>query len=81
MEINKINQLPLLHGNQERNKFVCLFNWLDTKSDISEVKLEGHRITKCELQKYVITIFFDYRYYENINFVKKIFYIFNKRTR
>ncbi len=34
-EINKINKkgnkLPLLSENEERNKFVCLFNWLDTK--------------------------------------------------
>jgi hypothetical protein len=36
MEINKINQLPLVNGNQERNKFVCLFNWLDTKLEITE---------------------------------------------
>ncbi len=39
MEINKINndgnKLPLLSENQERNKFVCLFNWLDTKLEIT----------------------------------------------
>ncbi len=26
MEINNINKLPSLYGNQERNKFICLFN-------------------------------------------------------
>ncbi len=35
MEINEIrnngSNLPLLPNNQERYKFVCLFNWLDTK--------------------------------------------------
>jgi hypothetical protein len=33
MEMNKMynNGVPLLNRNQERNKFVCLFNWLDTK--------------------------------------------------
>jgi hypothetical protein len=47
-----------------------LFNWLDTKLEITEYK--GHSITRSELQKYDITNYFDYRYYENINFVKQI---------
>ena len=38
MEINKISKLKLLNQNQERNKFVCLFNWLDTKLEITEYK-------------------------------------------
>ena len=74
MEINKINQLPLVNGNQERNKFVCLFNWLDTKLEITEYS--GHCITRKELQKYVITNYFDCRYYENIDFVKQILKIY-----
>ena len=39
MEMNKIEKsdnLQLLQGNQERNKFVCMFNWLDTKLEITE---------------------------------------------
>ena len=39
MEINKITKLKLLNQNQERNKFVCLFNWLDTKLEITEYKM------------------------------------------
>ena len=74
MEINKMNQLPLVNGNQERNKFVVLFNWLDTKLEITEYK--GHSITRSELQKYVITNYFDCRYYENIDFVKQILKIY-----
>ena len=74
MEINKINQLPLVNGNQERNKFVVLFNWLDTKLEITEYT--GHSITRSELQKYVITNYFDCRYYENIDFVKQILKIY-----
>ena len=74
MEINKINQLPLVNGNQERNKFVVLFNWLDTKLEITEYS--GHSITRSELQKYVITNYFDCRYYENIDFVKQILKIY-----
>ncbi len=33
-----MNKLQLLHENKERNKFVCLFNWLDTKLEITEDK-------------------------------------------
>ncbi len=35
MEINKINTLPLLFGNQERNNFFLL-NWSDTKLEITD---------------------------------------------
>ncbi len=78
MEINETNKVPLLYGNQERNKLVCLFNWLDTKLEITEYKNDG--IKRSDLLKYVITNYFDYRYYENIDFVKQIlkFYFKNK---
>jgi hypothetical protein len=63
MEINRLNnnanQLPVLSENQERNKFVCKFNWLDTKFKITEDNYD--RIKKLDLQKYVITNYFDYR--------------------
>ena len=68
------DKLPLLTNNQERNKSICLFNWLDTKLEITEYK--GHSITRSELQKYVITNYFDCRYYENIDFVKQILKIY-----
>ena len=74
MEINNKDKIPLLTNNQERYKFVCLFNWLDTKLEISEYS--GHSITRSELQKYVITNYFDCRYYENIDFVKQILKIY-----
>ena len=38
MEVNKISKFKILNENQERNKFVCLFNWLDTKLEITEYK-------------------------------------------
>jgi hypothetical protein len=38
MKINEINKFPLLYGNQERNKIVCLFNRLDTQLEITEDK-------------------------------------------
>ena len=50
-------KIPLLTNNQERYKFVCLFNWLDKKLEITEYK--GHNLTRSELQKYVITNYFD----------------------
>ena len=55
MEINKINTLPLLSNNQERNEFVCLFNWIDSKLVITE--FESDSIRKMCLQKYIITNF------------------------
>ena len=58
IEMNKINnngnQLPLLSENQERNIFVCLFNWLDTKLKITEDK--SNCIKKMYLLSYVINI-------------------------
>jgi predicted S18 family serine protease len=74
MEINNKDKIPLLTNNQERYKFVCLFNWLDKKLEITEYR--GHSITRSELQKYVITNYFDCRYYENIDFVKQILKIY-----
>ena len=82
MEINNKDKIPLLTNNQERYKFVCLFNWLDKKLEITEYR--GHSITRSELQKYVITNYFDCRYYENIDFVKpvlKIYFIFSTKNK
>jgi predicted S18 family serine protease len=74
MEINNTYELPLLTNNQERNKLICLFNWLDTKLKTTEDRFNS--ITMSELQKYVITNYFDCRYYENIDFVKQILKIY-----
>ncbi len=79
MEINKINnngnKSPLLSNNQERNKFVCLFNWLDTKLEITP-DFRSNSIRKMYLQSYVIRNYFDNMYYENIDFLKKILKIY-----
>ena len=69
MEVNKISKFKILNEDQERNKFVCLFNWLDTKLEITEYKNDC--IKRGDLQKYVITNYFNNRYYENIDFVKQ----------
>ena len=60
IEMNKINnngnQLPLSE-NQERIKFVCLFNWLDTKLEITEDKSNCIDITR--LEKHIIFNYFE----------------------
>ncbi len=47
-----------------------MFHWLDTKLEITEYQCFS--IIRSELQKYVITNYFDNRYYENIDFIKQI---------
>ena len=72
MEMNKMynNGVQLLQGNQKRNEFVSMFNWLDTKLEITENEYKS--IKKTDLQKYIITNYFDNRYYQNIDFVKQV---------
>ena len=70
MEVNKISKFKILNENHERNKFFCLFIWLDTKLEITENKEDC--IKRGELETYIINNYFDYRYYENIKFVNQI---------
>ena len=82
MEVNKISKFKILNENQERNKFVCLFNWLDTKLEITEYK--NDYIKQDDLQKYVITNYFVYRHYEIIDYVKqnlKIYFMFSTKEQ
>ena len=71
MEMNKINNngMPLLTNNHKLNKIVCLFNWLDTKLNINDNQYAC--IKKTDLQKYVITNYFDNCYYLYIDLVKQ----------
>ncbi len=43
-----MNKLQLLSENQERYKFICLFNWLDTKLETTDNKYSC--IKKFDLQ-------------------------------
>ena len=70
MEINSTNKLSLLTSNYKLNKIICLFNWLDTKIQISDHVYDC--IKKTDLQKYVITNYFDNCYYQNIDLVKQL---------
>ena len=71
MKINNDgNQLAFLTSNYKLNKIICLFNWLDTKLQITD--REYACIKKTDLQKYVITNYFDNCYYQNIDLVKQL---------
>ncbi len=53
-------------------KCFTLMNWLDSKLEL-ELDPEHHRqIKKTELEEYIIKRHYNYRYYENIDFVKKV---------
>ena len=67
MEINKIE-----NKNIKSTTFKCitLMNWLDSKL---ELEPEGYnQIKKTELQEFIIKNLYDYKYYQNIDFVKKV---------
>jgi hypothetical protein len=76
MEMNNTNNLSLLTSNYKLNKIICLFNWLDTKLKITDN--EYNCIKKTDLQKYVITNYFDNCYYQNIDLVKQLLKIYFK---
>jgi len=76
MEINDTNKLSLLTSNYKLNKIICLFSWLDTKLQITDS--EYACIKKTELQKYVITNYFDNCYYQNIDLVRQFLKIYFK---
>ena len=74
-----MNKLQLLHENKERDKFVCLFNWLDTKLEITKDK--SNCIDKTRLEKHIIFNYFECFDFEsvnskNIDFVKKILEVY-----
>ena len=71
MEMNNNgNHLSFLTSNYKLNKIICFFNWLDTKIQITD--REYACIKKTDLQKYVITNYFDNCYYQNIDLVKQL---------
>ena len=76
MEINNTNKLSLLTSNYKLNKIICLFNWLDTKIQITDHQYDC--IKKTDLQKYVITNYFDNCYYQNIDLVRQFLKIYFK---
>ena len=73
MEINKIENKNV---NVKSTIFKCtaLINWLDSKLEIKPRYYE--RIKKTNLQKYIIKNFYNDKYYENIDFVKKVLEVY-----
>ncbi len=47
-------------------------NWLDSKLELEHDPEHHKQIKKTELEEYIIKRHYDYRYYENIDFVKKM---------
>ena len=81
-ECNKANLLPLYSENQESNKFVNLFNWLDTKLEITDN--ENNCIKKIYLQNYVINNYFYYfnnRTYDFVKQILKIYFTFSTKKQ
>ena len=81
-------KLKLSHENNEHDKFVCLFNWLDTKLEITEDK--SNCIDQERLEKHIVFNYFEFFEYQifnskNTDFVKKgfksLYHVFNKKTR
>ena len=51
-------------------KCITLMNWLDSKLELEPE--DYNQIKKTELQEFIIKNLYDYKYYENIDFVKKV---------
>ena len=69
-----INKDPNLYKNHRSNKFICLFEWLDTKLEITDIY--DDRIKRRDLFKFVIKKYYNNLYYENIDFVKHVLKLF-----
>ena len=72
-------KLKLSHENNEHDKCVCLFNWLDTQLEITEDK--SNCIDKTRLEKQIIFNYFEFFDSEifnskNIDFVKKVLKVY-----
>ena len=69
-----INKDPNLYKNHRSNKFICLFEWLDTKLEITDTY--DDRIKRRDLFKFIIINYYNNLYFENIDFVKQVLKIF-----
>ena len=69
-----INKDPNLYKNHRSNKFICLFEWLDSKLELTNYSDDG--IKRRDLFKFIIINYYNNLYYENIDFVKQVLKIF-----
>ena len=72
-------QFLLVNRNEERTKFIRLFNWLDTQLEITEDK--SNFIDKTRLEKQIIFNYFEFFDSEifnskNIDFVKNVLKVY-----
>jgi hypothetical protein len=78
MEIHKTNNngnlLPVLSVNQQLNKFVSLFNWLDRKLELTES--QNDRINRRDLYKYIKVNYFNCSYNTTCGFIKTLINIY-----
>ena len=72
--LTKIYKKPTMYQNHRSNKFICLFEWLDTKLEITDIY--DDRIKRSDLFKFIITKYCNNLYFENIDFVKQVLKIF-----
>ena len=71
MEVHKIENKNI-NVNSFVYKCFTLMNWLDSKLKF-QLDTETHKqIKKTKLEEYIIKRYYDSRYYENIDFVRKV---------
>ena len=70
----EIHKTPLTNDNHMNNKFVWLFQWIDSKIRITDDPYDV--IKRSELYKFIITEYFNDIYYKNIDLVKQVLKIF-----
>ena len=65
----EMNKKPILDQNYSSNRFIHLFQWLDTQ--IIRTDDRNNWIRRNDLHKFIITEYFNNNYYENIDTVKQ----------
>ena len=70
----EMHKKPVMYENHKSNKFICLFEWLDTQIVITDD--DDDTIKRSDLFKFIITKYYNNLYYENIDFVKQVLKIF-----
>ena len=68
----EINKTPFAYDKS--NKFICFFQWLDTKLVITD-SYDDH-INRSDLYTFIISEYFNNLYFNNIDFVKHVLKIF-----
>ena len=70
----EINKKPILDQNYSSNRFIHLFQWLDTQ--IIRTDNRNNWISRNVLHKFIVTEYFNNNYYENIEFIRNALKIY-----